>query len=88
MTITTKNGTVLTDEMMDQIADAFERGEWPGTESHILQGRPLMFGEELQSVTFKAPVRKIAAIDRKAAKLEVSRSDYLRSLVDKDLGAA
>jgi hypothetical protein len=88
MSITTKNGIEITDEMMEQIADAFERGEWPGTESRIVQGRPLMFGEELQSVTFKAPARKVEAIDRKAASLDVSRSDYLRSLVDRDLATA
>jgi hypothetical protein len=88
MSITTKNGIEITDEMMEQIADAFERGDWPGTESRIVQGRPLMFGEELQSVTFKAPARKVEAIDRKAASLNVSRSDYLRSLVDRDLASA
>jgi len=59
MGITTKNGVGLTDEMMEQIAEAFERGEWPGSESKIVQGRPLMLGEELQSVTFKVPVRKV-----------------------------
>jgi hypothetical protein len=85
MSITTKNGITLTDEMMEQIAEAFEHGEWPGTESRIVQGRPLMFGEELQSVTFKAPARKVAALDQKAATLDMSRSDYLRRLLDNDL---
>ena len=88
MSITTKNGIEITDEMMEEIADAFERGEWPGTESRIVKGRPLMLGEKLQSVTFKVPARKIEAIDRKAASIDVSRSDYLRSLVDKDLATA
>ncbi|MCL2503659.1 MAG: hypothetical protein FWE94_03495 [Coriobacteriia bacterium] len=59
MGITTKNGVELTDEMMEQIAEAFECGEWPGSESKIVQGRPLMLGEELQSVTFKVPVREV-----------------------------
>jgi hypothetical protein len=85
MSITTKNGITLTDEMMEQIAEAFERGEWPGTESRVVQGRPLMLGEELQSVTFKAPARKVAALDEKAATLDMSRSDYLRRLLDNDL---
>jgi len=88
MGIRTKNGVELTDEMIEQIADAFERGEWPGTESKIVQGRPLMFGEELQSVTFKVPVRKVAVLDSKAASLDMSRSDYLRRLLDKDLATA
>ena len=88
MGLITKNGIELTDEMIEQIAEAFERGEWPGGESRIVQGRPLMFGEELQSVTFKVPIRKVAALDRKAAGLDMSRSDYLRRLLDEDLASA
>ena len=84
----TKNGVELTDEMIEQITEAFERGEWPGTESKIVRGRPLMLGEELQSVTFKVPVRKVAVLDSKAASLDMSRSDYLRRLLDKDLATA
>jgi len=88
MGITTKKGIELSDEMIEQIAEAFERGEWPGTESRIVKGRPLLFGVELQSVTFKAPAQKVEALDRRAASLDMSRSDYLRNLLDKDLTAA
>jgi len=88
MGIKTKSGIELTDEMIEQIANAFERGEWPGTKSRIVQGRPLLLGEELQSITFKAPTRKVAALDRKAASLDMSRSDYLRRLLDEDLAMA
>ena len=88
MGIITKNGVELSDEMIEQIAAAFERGEWPGIESRIVQGRPLKFNEELQSVTFKVPVRKLAAIDQRAAERGVSRSDYLRNLLDRDIVAS
>jgi len=88
MGLMTKNGIELTDEMIEQIAEAFERGEWPGDKSRIVQGRPLMLGEKLQSVTFKVPMRKVAALDQKAAGLDMSRSDYLRRLLDKDLASA
>jgi len=88
MGITTKNGIVLSDEILEQIAEAFERGDWPGTESKIIRGRPRMFGEELQSVTFKMPASKVATLDSKAASFHMSRSGYLRSLLDRDLAAA
>ena len=88
MGIITKNGVELSDEMIEQIAAAFERGEWPGIESRIAQGRPLKFNEELQSVTFKVPVRKLAAIDQRAAERGISRSDYLRNLLDRDIVAS
>ncbi|MDR1422220.1 MAG: hypothetical protein LBI64_05080 [Coriobacteriales bacterium] len=89
MSVTTKSGRILTDEMLDKMAEACERGEYPGTPvGEILVGRPLLFGEELKPVTFKETERKIAAIDRRAASLDVSRSDYLRHLVDEDLATA
>ena len=88
MAITTKNGVVITDEQMEALADMFERGEWPEGESRVVRGRPRMFGDELQSVTFKAPRRKVSALDRKAAEAGMSRSDYLRRLVDRDLARA
>jgi hypothetical protein len=81
-----KSGRVLTDEMLDRLAAACERGEYPGVPTgEITVGRPLLFGEELKPVTFKEPERMIAAIDRKAASLNMTRSDYLRHLIDKDL---
>lgn len=35
MSIVTKSGIEFTDEMLDQIASAFEQGEWPGTKTEI-----------------------------------------------------
>ncbi len=78
----------VTGAQIEQWADAAERGEYPGIPSgEILIGRPLMFGEPLKPVTFKETPNVIAAIDKKAASLGQSRSDYLRSLVAKDLTA-
>jgi hypothetical protein len=88
MSITTTNGAVLTDAEMNKIAEMFERREWPKGKTEIVRGRPLLFDEELQSVTFKVPVRKVIAMDQKAATLDMSRSDYLRSLLDNDLATA
>lgn len=89
MSITTKNGNVVTDEQLEEWADACERGEYPGKPTgEILVGRPLMFGEEMKPVTFKETATKIAAINARAAELDLSRSDYLRMLVDRDLASA
>ena len=85
MAIKTRNGSVVTEEKMEELADMFERGEWPEGETRILPGRPRMFDDEMKPLTFKEPVRKIAAIDRRAKQLGMSRSNYLRHLVDKDL---
>ena len=83
-----KDGTIVPDSVIEEIADAFERGEWPGSETRILRGRPLKLGEQLQSVTYKDTVTRVSAMDRRAGDLGMSRSDYLRSLVGKDLAQA
>ena len=89
MSVITKKGTIITDEQLDEWAEACERGEYPGKPTgEILVGRPLMFGEELKPVTFKVTESKVAAINARAADLDLSRSDYLRMLVDRDLASA
>ena len=79
----------VTEQQLDEWAEACERGEYPGKPTgEILVGRPLMFGEELKPVTFKVTESKVAAINARAADLDLSRSDYLRMLVDRDLASA
>ena len=66
--------------------DMAVRGELPGDPSgEIIVGRPLKFGEELKSVTYKDTVQRIKAMDKRAASMGLSRSDYLRYLVRRDL---
>ena len=89
MSITTINGHVISDEQIEEWAEACERGEYPGKPSgEILVGRPLMFDEEMRPVTFKLPLSKVQAVNERAAELDLSRSDYLRQLVDRDLEKA
>jgi hypothetical protein len=76
----------VTNEQIETWAAECELGIYPGKSSgKIINGRSFLSGEELKPVTFKETKQKIAAIDRKAASLGQSRSDYLRHLVDKDL---
>lgn len=85
MAVTTKNGTVFTDEQLEELADMFERGEWPAGHSRVVRGRPLKLGEELASVTFRLPRRELAEVDARAKSNGMTRSDYLRHLVDAEL---
>jgi hypothetical protein len=76
----------VTAEQIAEWSEAAERGEYPGIpKGEVMVGRPLKFGEELRPVTFKEPQTIIAAIDARARSQGVSRSDYLRDLVEKDL---
>lgn len=89
MGITTKKGNYISDEQIEEWAEACERGEYPGKPTgEIIVGRPLKFGEEMKPVTFKETESKVVAINARAADLDMSRSDYLRWLVDQDLRTA
>lgn len=87
MTMTTKAGAPVTDAMLDEWADAFERGDWPEGET-VLVGRPRLAAEEAKQVTFRLPLSKIAALDRKADKCGETRSAVLRTAVDEYLAKA
>lgn len=51
-------------------------------------GRPPLFDEPMQQVSFKETTDKVRAIDRRAGELGMRRSEYLRQLVDNDLSCA
>lgn len=79
----------VTEEQLDSWAEQIGQGSYPGEPTgEVVMGRPLLFGEELKPVTFKETASKIIRIDTRAASLKMSRSDYLRSLVDADLATA
>ena len=76
-------------EQLGQWADDAEKGIYHGEpRGEVVRGRPLMFGEETRQVGFKETLRKVELIDRRADQLGMTRSDYLRHLVDEDLRLA
>lgn len=76
----------MSEEEIDEMARPFEEGTWdPSQFGEVIAGRPPMFDEPLRPVTFKEPQSTIEAIDARASECGLSRSDYLRSLVAKDL---
>ena len=83
-----KDGTIVTDEWMDAVAEAAEKGELPGivtsTEVHV--GRPRKFDDdELKTISFRLPLSRISAVEAAAKRRGESRSDFLRDAVDKEL---
>ncbi|MDR1183333.1 MAG: hypothetical protein LBK67_00885 [Coriobacteriales bacterium] len=84
MKMTTKSGKPVTEKMLDEWANSFESGEWPKGRTVIL-GRPSLAAEDVKPVTFKLPVSKITEIDERAAQCGETRSEFLRSIIDKEL---
>ena len=78
----------MTEAEMDASAKAYEMDAW---DERMLgkptAGRPALFGTVMGTVSFKEEKPKIARIDARAASLGLSRSDYLRKLIDRDLAA-
>jgi len=49
MSITTKSGVKLTDEMLDKMAEEWENDTWEGHLEKLPVGRPRLSQEDLQS---------------------------------------
>ena len=66
---------------LEAAADACDRGEWPkGRVSKI--GRPSLYEEATETVSHKEPKSKVRALDAKAQRLGMSRSQALREATE------
>ena len=74
---------VVTDEEMERDAEAWENDTWEGGFADIRVGRPRYSDEDLGTVVFKAPLSKIAAMERKASELGVSKSQFMRDALER-----
>lgn len=83
------DGTILTDEQIDELADKAEHGELPGKAGKLLvapPGRPRISKEDLVTIAFKVPRSRRDELDRAAAARSESRSEFLRHALDVALG--
>ena len=48
-----RDGTALTDELLDEMAKEYEAGTWEGPLGEVVMGRPRLFDEELETVSFR-----------------------------------
>lgn len=76
----------ITAERIEELDEMLLRGEIPGEPvGEVIVGRPLKFGEPMQTVTFKDTKQHVNAMDVRAHELGFRRSDYLRWLIAQDL---
>jgi hypothetical protein len=77
------DGTVLTDELLDQWGDQIEAGEYPGTAVPVRRGRPLAIGAEAASpVTVWLDRARRDKLRLMAERRHVSQAEVLRDLLD------
>ena len=65
-----------------------EKGELPPAKKVRLIGRPTLTDEKLVTVTFKVPESDIEQLAKKLDQTGQTRSQYLRTLIERDLAAA
>lgn len=84
---TAEGGIEVTDEMLDQWAEPWEKGEIPEVAAGFVAGpgRPRINREETQLVALRLPVSLVRAVDLKAQKQGKTRSQRIREAVIADL---
>ena len=75
----------VTEEQLDAWAEEYENGTWKGHLGEITPGRPRLYNEDLETISFRLPRSRINAIDAVIARKGGSRSDFLREAVDREL---
>lgn len=76
----------MTEDEMDAIAAEYESDNWDASSlGKVAMGRPTLYDQPMRSVTFKEYAPTVVKIDLRAESLGMSRSDYIRGLIDRDL---
>ncbi|MCI1222994.1 MAG: ribbon-helix-helix domain-containing protein [Bifidobacterium subtile] len=78
----------VTDQQLDRMAAEYEDGDWNGTVGQITPGRPRIYDEELETVSFRLPKSRLKTIDADAKAKGESRSQFLRHAIDQALLAS
>ncbi len=79
----------MSEEEMDAAGAEYERNEWGEAKlGKAYVGRPPLFRVVMGAISLKENKPRIAQMDARVASLGMSRSDYLRKLVDRDLATA
>lgn len=84
------NGMVVTDAELDAEAGKWERGEWEGHLEDVRVAVPERDpdADELVVVSFRIPRSRARAVDAATSRLGVSKSEFYRRAVDRELAEA
>lgn len=75
------DGFLLTDEVLDGLAAEYEDGSWEG-HGKVGPGRPRMYDEDMETVSFRLPKSRIFAIGAVAKSQGESKSEFIRKAID------
>ncbi|MCL2655492.1 MAG: ribbon-helix-helix protein, CopG family [Coriobacteriia bacterium] len=83
----TASGKTLTDEDIRKMDEEAETGNWHG-DGPVVMGRPKMYDEDLETVSFRLPQSRIAAVEAVSKRIGESKSEFFRRAIDQALLAA
>ncbi|HIY82590.1 toxin-antitoxin system antitoxin subunit [Rubneribacter sp.] len=76
----------MTNNDFDAMAKEYEDGTWEGCGEPTM-GRPKLYDEDLETVSFRLARSRIAAVDAATRRAGISKSEFYRRAVDRELAA-
>ena len=78
----------VTGEQLDEWADEYESADWSHMRfGEIINGRPRMADEPLDSITVKVPHSRVVAMKRVQEETGITKSEFVRRAIDNELMA-
>lgn len=85
MAFKTASGRALSDADLDAMAAEYEQGSWSEPESKVSPGRPKLYEEDMETVSFRLPRSRVDAVEAAAKREGISKSEFYRRAIDKEL---
>lgn len=82
-----KNGAVVDDGMLEEMAAEWEGGEWEGHLENVVVGLPKQDADDLATVSFRLPRSRVAAVEAATKSRGISKSEFYRRAVDRELAS-
>lgn len=76
--------TAIAGETLDNMAEEYENGTWTG-HGEIMMGRPKLYDEDMETVSFRLPRSRIIAVEAAAKRRGETKSDFFRKAIDQAL---
>ena len=78
----------VTEAKLDADAREYEDGTWSGDSGNVVMGRPRLYDEDMETVSFRLPISRIRAIDSVTKRTGQKKSEFFRDAIDAALLAA
>ena len=77
----------LTEEQLNAMAAEYEEETWEGGLTDVVHGRPKLYDEDMETVSFRLPKSRRAAVEAVTRRLGISKSEFFRNAIDHELVA-